>query len=55
MFTRSKRRVVKRPTRIKIVKPAQEDGKPAFDITKAKITIIKPEPKLKVIVKGEDE
>ena len=55
MFTRSKRRVVRKPTQIKIIRPAQENGKPAFDISKAKITIVKPESKIKISVEEEDE
>ena len=60
MFSRSKkRRMVAKPATIKIVKPEQSENKePALDLSKAKITIIKPEAGLKIMVEeneGEDE
>lgn len=62
MFTRSKkvsRKMVAKPATIKIVKPEQsEKKKEALDLSKAKITIIKPEAGLKIMVEeneGEDE
>lgn len=60
MFSRSKRRrVVSKPATIKIIKPEQsENKKPALDLSKAKITIIKPEAGLRIMVEeneGEDE
>jgi len=58
MFTRSskKKRMVSKPATIKIVKPEQSAA-PALDLTKAKITIIKPETGLRIMVEedGEDE
>lgn len=57
MFSRSsKTRKVVKPATIKVIKPEQEE-KPALDLTKAKITIIKPDAGLKVMVEeneGED-
>lgn len=62
MFSRSKKRkVVSKPATITIVKPEQSENKePALDLSKAKITIIKPENGFKVMVEeeeneGEDE
>ena len=60
MFSRSKkRRMVAKPATIKIVKPEQSENKePALDLSKAKITIIKPEAGFKIMVEeneGEDE
>lgn len=57
MFSRSsKTRKVVKPATVKVIKPEQEE-KPVFDIKKAKITIIKPDSGLKVMVEekgGED-
>ena len=61
MFTRSRRtkkRVVSKPATVKIIKPEQSENKEALDLTKAKITIIKPESGLRIMVEeneGEDE
>ena len=60
MFSRSKRRrVVSKPATLKIIKPEQSQNKgPALDLSKAKITIIKPETGLRIMVEeneGEDE
>lgn len=61
MFSRSskRRRVVSKPATIKIIKPEQSENKePALDLSKAKITIIKPETGLRIMVEeneGEDE
>ena len=61
MFTRSrktKKRVVSKPATVKIIKPEQSENKEALDLTKAKITIIKPESGLRIMVEkneGEDE
>lgn len=60
MFSRSKRRrVVSKPATIKIIKPEQSENKrPVLDLSKAKITIIKPETGLRIMVEeneGEDE
>lgn len=59
MIIRSKKKRVLKPATITIVKPEESEvKKPALDLTKAKITIIKPESGLKVMVEedeGEDE
>ena len=61
MFTRSKKsrkKIVAKPATIKIIKPEQSEKKEALDLSKAKISIIKPESGLKIMVeenKGEDE
>lgn len=61
MFSRSsktKKRVVSKPATVKIIKPEQSENKEALDLTKAKITIIKPESGLRIMVEeneGEDE
>jgi len=58
MFSRSsKRRKVAKPATVTIVKPEQKVSivKPALDLSKAKITIIKPEPGLKIMVEEEIE
>ncbi len=61
MFSRSskRKRVVSKPATIKIIKPEQSENKePVLDLSKAKITIIKPEAGLKIMVEeneGEDE
>lgn len=62
MFTRSKKtkkKMVAKPATIKIIKPEQsEEKKEALDLSKAKISIIKPESGLKIMVEeneGEDE
>lgn len=61
MFTRSKKsrkKMVAKPATIKIIKPEQSEKKEALDLSKAKISIIKPESGLKIMVeenKGEDE
>ena len=61
MFTRSskKRRMVAKQATIKVIKPGQSEQKqPALDLSKAKISIIKPETGLKIMVEekeGEDE
>lgn len=61
MFSHSgKRKRVAKPATVTIIKPDEKKVsvvKPALDLTKAKITIIKPEPGLKVMVEeneGED-
>ena len=61
MFTRSKKsrkKMVAKPATIKIIKPEQSEEKEALDLSKAKISIIKPESGLKIMVEeneGEDE
>ena len=61
MFSRSskRKRVVSKPATIKIIKPEQSENKePVLDLSKAKITIIKPETGLRIMVEeneGEDE
>ena len=61
MFTRSKKtkkKMVAKPATVKIIKPEQSENKDVLDLTKAKITIIKPEAGLKIMVEeneGEDE
>lgn len=61
MFTRSKKsrkKMVAKPATIKIIKPEQSEKKEALDLSKAKISIIKPESGLKIMVEeneGEDE
>lgn len=68
MFTRSKKatpkkkRVVEKPAKIRIIKSGQSEAvaaKPQLDLATAKISIIKPEPGLKIRVEeeveGEDE
>ena len=51
--------MVAKPATIKIIKPEQSERKEeALDLSKAKITIIKPEAGLKIMVEeneGEDE
>lgn len=50
--------MVAKPATIKIIKPEQSEKKEALDLSKAKISIIKPESGLKIMVeekKGEDE
>ena len=61
MFSRSsksRKRMVAKPATIKIIKPEQSEEKEALDLSKAKISIIKPESGLKIMVEekeGEDE
>ena len=61
MFTRSKKsrkKMVAKPATIKIIKPEQSEKKEALDLSNAKISIIKPESGLKIMVeenKEEDE
>lgn len=61
MFSRSsrKKRVVSKPATITIIKPEQTQiKKPALDLSKAKISIIKPDTGLRIMVEedeGEDE
>ena len=61
MFSRSsksRKKMVAKPATIKIIKPEQSEEKEALDLSKAKISIIKPESGLKIMVeenKGEDE
>ncbi len=62
MFSRStktRKRMVAKPATIKIIKPGQSEKKEeALDLSKAKISIIKPESGLKIMVEekeGEDE
>lgn len=62
MFTRSsktKKKVVAKPATIRIIKPEQSAvKKQPLDLSKAKISIIKPESGLKIMVEeteGEDE
>lgn len=57
MFSRSKKRaatrVVSKPATISIIKPDEKKVEPALDLSKAKITIIKPESGLRVMVEEE--
>ncbi len=56
MFSRSsrtKRKVVIKPATVKVIKPEQEQE--VLDLSKAKITIIKPDAGLKVMVEEENE
>lgn len=58
MFSRSskRRKVVSKKATIKVIKPEQSENKePALDLSKAKITIIKPEAGLKIMVEEEKE
>ena len=61
MFTRSKKsrkKMVAKPAAIKIIKPEQSEKEEVLDLSKAKISIIKPESGLKIMVEeneGEDE
>lgn len=61
MFSRSsksRKKMVAKPATIKIIKPEQSEKKEALDLSKAKISIIKPESGLKIMVEeneGEDE
>lgn len=61
MFSRSsksRKKMVAKPATIKIIKPEQSEEKEALDLSKAKISIIKPESGLKIMVEekeGEDE
>ena len=61
MFTRSKKsrkKMVAKPATIKIIKPEQSEKEEALDLSNAKISIIKPESGLKIMVEkneGEDE
>ena len=61
MFSRSsksRKKMVVKPATIKIIKPEQSEEKEALDLSKAKISIIKPESGLKIMVEeneGEDE
>ena len=50
--------MVAKPATIKIIKPEQSEKKEALDLSNAKISIIKPESGLKIMVeenKEEDE
>lgn len=57
MFSRSKKhtakRAVSKPATISVIKPDEKKVEPALDLSKAKITIIKPESGLRVMVKEE--
>ena len=55
MFSRSSRtrKVVVKPATVKVIKPEQEQK--VLDLSKAKITIIRPDARLKVIVEEENE
>ena len=57
MFSRSKkhatRKVVSKPATISIIKSDEKKVEPALDLSKAKITIIKPESGLRVMVEEE--
>jgi len=62
MFSRSsktKRRMVAKPATVKIIKPGQSEKKEeVLDLSKAKISIIKPDTGLRIMVEedeGEDE
>lgn len=62
MFSRSsktRKKVVAKPATIKIIKPEQSTvKKQPLDLSKAKVSIIKPESGLKIMVEedeGEDE
>ena len=61
MFSRSsktRKKMVAKPATIKSIKPEQSEKKEALDLSKAKISIIKPESGLKIMVEekeGEDE
>ena len=51
--SRSKKKVVAKPATINVIKPEQEQK--VLDLSKAKITIIKPDAGLKVMVEEENE
>ena len=57
MFSRSSRKggrkVVSKPATVEIIKP--EQSKPAIDLSKAKITIEKPNKGLKVLVEEKED
>ena len=55
MFSRSSRtrKVVVKPATVKVIKPEQEQE--VLDLSKAKITIIKPDAGLKVMIEEENE
>lgn len=62
MFSRStkkkSRKMVEKVATIEIIKPEQETSEPVFDLSKAEITIVKPEPGLKIMVEeteGEED
>lgn len=57
MFSRSRKvttkKVVSKPATVSIIKPDEKKVEPALDLSKAKITIIKPESGLRVMVEEE--
>ena len=57
MFSRSRKattkKVVLKPAAISVIKPDEKKVEPALDLSKAKITIIKPESGLRVMVEEE--
>ena len=59
MFSRSTKRkskkMVEKVATIKIIKPEQETNEPAFDLSKAVITIVKPDSGLKIKVEETEE